>query len=32
MEEYSKSRVEGWREKAHMLEISTHILIADHFP
>jgi hypothetical protein len=32
MEEYRESRVEEWREKAHILEISTHILTADRFP
>jgi hypothetical protein len=32
MGEYRESRVEGWREKASILEISTHILTADCFP
>ena len=32
MGEYRESRVEGWKEKAPILEISTHILTADCFP
>jgi len=32
MEEYRESRLEGWREKAHTLEKSKHILTADCFP
>lgn len=32
MEEYRESKVEGWKEQAHILEISTHILTADCFP